>query len=61
MEDPDYDRKLAELDQLLNDPDVPMQPGRVWMLLAELASHDMPGAALPASVLATSARPASGA
>jgi len=37
MTDQDYDRKLDELDRLLNDPDVPMQPDRVWSLLAEIA------------------------
>jgi hypothetical protein len=33
----DYVRKLDELDTLLNDPDVPMDPARVWSLLADLA------------------------
>lgn len=28
--------KMAELERLLNDPDVPMQPGRIWSLLDEL-------------------------
>ncbi|MBV9811653.1 MAG: peptide chain release factor 1 [Acetobacteraceae bacterium] len=41
MTDLDYTRKLDELDQLLNDPDVPMQPARVWTLLAELSEHDL--------------------
>ena len=45
MTDADYRTKLDELDRLLNDPDVPMEPGRVWSLLAEL-SH--PGPALEA-------------
>ena len=31
-------RKLDELDRLLNDPDVPMEPARVWSLLAEIAA-----------------------
>lgn len=35
-----YARKLDELDRLLNDPDVPMQPSRIWSLLAELAERD---------------------
>jgi hypothetical protein len=35
-----YSDKLDELDHLLNDPDVPMEPGRVWSLLAELTHHD---------------------
>jgi hypothetical protein len=34
--DAEYSRKLAEIDRLLNDPDVPMQAGRVWELLAEI-------------------------
>jgi hypothetical protein len=32
---------LDELDRLLNDPDVPMQPARVWSLLAEIAQSDL--------------------
>jgi hypothetical protein len=33
--------KLDELDRLLNDPDVPMEPHRVWSLLAEIAESDL--------------------
>jgi uncharacterized protein (UPF0147 family) len=35
------DSKLAELERLLNDPEVPMDARRVWQLLAELrfATH----------------------
>jgi hypothetical protein len=40
MTDAEYARKLDELDRLLNDPDVPMEPGRVWSLLAEIAQRD---------------------
>ena len=40
MTDEDYDRKLDELDRLLNDPDVSMQPARIWSLLAELSVRD---------------------
>lgn len=36
------DPKLAELDRLLNDPEVPMQASRVWELLAELAGEGDP-------------------
>jgi hypothetical protein len=36
----DYDAKLEELDRLLNDPDVAMEPSRVWSLLAEVSQHD---------------------
>ncbi len=32
--------KLAELEGLLNDPDVPMQPGRVWSILDELMERE---------------------
>jgi hypothetical protein len=42
MDDADYTRKLDELDRLLNDPEVPMQPDRVWCLLAEISHHDLP-------------------
>jgi len=38
----DYARKLAEVDRLLNDPEVPMRPSEVWALLAEIARHDDP-------------------
>jgi hypothetical protein len=41
MTDADYRRKLDELDRLLNDPDAPMQPQRVWTLLAEISQHDL--------------------
>jgi len=41
-DDADYARKLDELDRLLNDPDVPMQPDRVWSLLAELSRRERP-------------------
>ncbi|MBO0710831.1 MAG: peptide chain release factor 1 [Acetobacteraceae bacterium] len=37
MQDEEYQRKLDELDRLLNDPEVPMEPLRVWSLLAELS------------------------
>ncbi len=37
MSDCDAAAKLDELDRILNDPDVPMEPARVWALLAEIA------------------------
>ncbi len=37
MTDGDEAAKLDELDRILNDPDVPMEPARVWALLAEIA------------------------
>ena len=33
----DYAQMIDEVDRLINDPDVPMEPGRVWSLLAEIA------------------------
>jgi hypothetical protein len=33
----DYVRKLDELERLLNDPDVPVQPDLIWCLLDEVA------------------------
>jgi hypothetical protein len=39
--DAEYARKLDELDRLLNDPDVPMEPAKVWSLLAEIAQQDL--------------------
>ena len=40
MDDQEYAAKLDELDHLLNDWDAPMEPGRVWTLLAEVSMHD---------------------
>jgi hypothetical protein len=37
------DPKLAELDRLLNDPEVPMHAARVWELLAEISGESDPG------------------
>jgi hypothetical protein len=41
MTEKDYQQKLDELDRLLNDPDVAMEPARVWSLLAELSHPDV--------------------
>jgi hypothetical protein len=40
MTERDYDSKLDELERLLNDPDVNLEPARVWSLLAEVSHHD---------------------
>ncbi len=40
MENGDYASKLEELERLLNDPEVDMEPHRVWSLLAEVSRHD---------------------
>ena len=41
MTETEYANKLDELDRLLNDPEVPMEPHRVWSLLAEIAQNDL--------------------
>ena len=38
MSEIETERKLAELDRLLNDPETRLDPHRVWSLLAELAT-----------------------
>jgi hypothetical protein len=37
-----YAQKLDELDRLLNDPDVPMQPALIWRLLDESIGTKQP-------------------
>ena len=50
MSTAEYRRKLDELDRLLNDPDVPMQPDRIWSLLADVARPVLrPSRSLPTS------------
>ena len=41
MSELEYAQKLDELDRLLNDPDVPMQPDRIWSLLADVSRPDV--------------------
>ncbi len=43
MTDDEYRQKLDELDHLLNDPEAPMQPARLWSLLAEISYRDLAG------------------
>ncbi len=38
----DFEDKLAELDRLLNDPEVRMDPDRVWTILAEISGKEAP-------------------
>ena len=38
MTDVEYDRKRDELDQLLNDPEMPICPDRIWALAEHLAA-----------------------
>ena len=55
MTDQECARKLDELDRLLNDPDVPMDPSRVWSLLADLSQTA--AAAMPRDHAAAAAAP----
>jgi hypothetical protein len=57
MSDQDYERKLDELDRLLNDPDSPMDPAKVWTLLAEVSQHDQ-GLSRPQTLATCHATPA---
>lgn len=42
MSEAEFERRMAELDRLLNDPDVRMDPDRVWTLLAEISRGAAP-------------------
>ncbi len=48
MTERDFNSKLNELDRLLNDPDVSLEPARVWSLLAEVSQFESANAALAA-------------
>ncbi len=37
MTETEYARKMDELERLLNDPTVPMEPSRIWSLAAEIS------------------------
>ena len=39
MTDESYQRKFAELDSLLNDPNMPLSPARIWELMGEISGH----------------------
>ena len=43
MTETDYEGKLQELERLLNDPTVQMEPSRVWSILDEVAGLDQSG------------------
>ena len=45
MTEREFQAKLDELDRLLNDPEVRMDPDRVWTLLAEISAQKTGGAA----------------
>lgn len=58
MTDHEYARRLNELDRLLNDPDVPMDPSRVWSLLADLSRYEAPATPGHEASLSTRVTPA---
>jgi len=58
MTDDEYARKLDELDRLLNDPDVPMQPAKVWSLLAELSQRESHGGGIAGGAVPAAFSPA---
>jgi hypothetical protein len=44
MSEHEMEAKLLELDRLLNDPEVRMDPHRVWSLLQEISGASQPQA-----------------
>lgn len=42
MSNAEIERRMAELDRLLNDPEVRMDAERVWALLAEISRAARP-------------------
>jgi hypothetical protein len=44
MSEAETERRMAELDRLLNDPETRMDAHRVWTLLAELSRAAQPAA-----------------
>ena len=49
LSESEYNARLDELDRILNDPEVPMEPARVWSLLAEIAGREGGRLLLPVS------------
>jgi hypothetical protein len=49
MTEAEYAHKLDELERLLNDPEVQMEPARVWSLLAEISAREKSGTTLRSS------------
>ncbi len=37
MTDIEFERKQAELDRLLNDPETDLRPDRIWSLMEDIA------------------------
>ena len=59
MSTAEYHRKLDELDRLLNDPDVPMQPERIWSLLADVSKPEADAGGHAVETIMKTAPPAS--
>jgi hypothetical protein len=55
MTENDYAQTLDELERLLNDPDVAMQPELIWRLLDKVSERDLPGGTMLSRMMA--ARP----
>jgi hypothetical protein len=52
MTDDDCARRLDEMNRVLNDPELPMQPALIWRLVAEISEHELQaGTVLPPHVL----------
>jgi hypothetical protein len=47
MIDDEHARKMDELDRLLNDPNVSMQPERIWSLVADVSRRANTGGSGP--------------
>jgi hypothetical protein len=54
MTDGDYAQTLEELERLLNDPDVPMQPELIWRLLDRVSERDLLGGSMLSRIVAAS-------
>jgi hypothetical protein len=53
MIEDDCARMLNELDRLLNDPDVPLQPELIWRLLDKVSEQDLPGGTMLSQIVAS--------
>jgi len=51
MTENDYAQTLDELERLLNDPDVPMQPELIWRLLDKVSERDLPGGTMLSRIM----------
>ncbi len=47
MTEAEYRCKLGEVDRLLNDPELSLDPNKVWSLLDDIAAHAAPDSGPP--------------